>query len=132
MPSVPYPSRFPWSWCPSVRQVEKLTLYGWVYVPVFVLAVRQSCSLTVPTPGVQDVSACMHVPACTCILYGAGGSSPDSVCLWRCSGVFRAGFSRSSMAIFASTEPGIPEVLWSPLSGSSNGLWWDTCGSAVV
>lgn len=44
-----------------------------VTVPVFVLAVGQSCSPTGATPGVQDV------PAGTCVLYGAGGSSPDWV-----------------------------------------------------
>lgn len=136
MPAVPYPSLFPWSWHPSVRQVEKLTVCGWVYVPVFVLAMRQSCSLTGAMPRVQDMClhacmcACMHVHACACMLYGAGGSSPDSVCLWRCFGVCRAGFSRSSVALSTSREPEVPEVLWSPLLGCSSGLWGETRGSA--
>lgn len=60
MPVVPYPSLFPWSWHLSAGQVEKLTVCGWVYVPMFVLAMRQSCSLTGAMPGMQDVSACVR------------------------------------------------------------------------
>lgn len=75
------------------------------------------------------VCACMRVHVCTCMFCVTGSSSPDSVCLWRCFGVCRAGFSGSSVALSASREPGIPEVLWSSLSDCSRGLWGNTCGA---